>query len=462
MPQSHRLGQVLFCTLDNVCPCGLSVPVFVVLNDLLRERDPECVSAETALAGVEELLPPAALETGLLETRCMLHRGDEAEAVLLAEALARRFPDRAEVHFNAGCSRQRLGDTTDALAHYRRSLALHPQLEGAWLNRGILLRQLGRLEEARLCLARVRQLGGQPAAPTATPEVLLETPGKFDTIRVLEDGDLRALFIGAQCQGAMYRHTDDGGSEPGPYAYSPFTTGWLLAGCHAPEGKGVMLGLGCGAGAVSLLTCFPKLSLRVVEIDEQLIDVALRLFPRLAQLRRSGRLEIVCADAREFVASSGAETAPVVDFVLLDAFTGEPEPPALLQDTAFLRALGSRARLLLANAIFTLNGAGQRCWLDALDAAGCTVARMYPTVSPEHWSTRASNWILSTRSVTPAPDRLPFAASSHLLAEAVRNDFRAMCARAIAAPPRHSACVAPPPPGACDGRGAQSVVPVRS
>jgi len=419
--------------------------VFVILNEVLRQAGHECACTDAALVEVEGLLPPEGLEQGLCLTRCLLHRGEEAEALLMAEALILGFPDRAECHFNAGCARQRLGDGAEALAHYERCLALHPHFSDAWLNRGVMLRKLGRLEEARFCNARLRQAGGDQAPAASSPRLLCETPGTFDILRVFEDEDLRALFIGEQCQGAMYRQADDGGAEPGPFAWSPFTTGWLVPGYHHASGHGLMLGLGCGAGAVFLLTCFPELRLRVVEIDDKLIALALRLFPRLAQLCRSGRLEIVHADAREVVSSAPTMATPPYDFVLLDLFSGNPEPPPLLHDSTFIANLSACARQLWANAIFTLGGAEQQTWLDRLKLGGRPIARMYPTTGPEQWSTQPNNWILSTNPAPPPKSFQPFATSSHFLAEAVRNDFRAMCARTITLGPVGDECAAPPP-----------------
>ncbi len=440
-PQSHELGPVLYCTLAHACSCGLSMPVFVVLNDLLHADAHPVPGAAQALAQVERLLPPADLEEGLIQTHCLLHRGDAAEAVMLAEGLTRKYPDRAECWFNAGCARQRLGEAAEALEHYGQALALHPQLAGAWLNRGLLLRQLGRLEEARFCLARQRQAGGDAAVPAPAPRLLCETSGTFGRLRVIEDEDLRALYIEDQCQGAVHLHADDEGPRPGPMAYSAFTTGWLLAGCRHPEGRGLMLGLGSGAGAVALLHNFPGVHLRVVEIDGRLIEVAVEHFPRLARLVRQGRLELVHADAREEVRpTAGAST---YDFALLDVFTGTPELPPLLADPEFLESLCSQADLVLTNAIFTLGSDAQRDWLTRFEAAGRPVVAMVPTGAPEQWSARPHNWLLSTDPVEREPGFVPFASSTSFIAEAIRNDFRAMCRRAMTVPRPPTECVAP-------------------
>lgn len=420
--------MVFYCTLEHTCTCGFSMPVFVVLNDVLRSAGHPCSAADVALAELEPDLPPHELEQGLATVRRLLHQGDAAEAVQVAEALAQRFPDRPECHFNAGCARQRVGERNEALAHYRRCLYLHPQLADAWRNRALLLQQLGRAEEARFCLRRARLAGGE-LAPAASARVLCEAPGAFDVLRVVEDDDMRGLFIGAQCQGAVYRSTDDEGPEPGPYSCSAFTTGWLLAGCRSPRGRGLMLGLGSGAGAVMLLTCFPELSLRVVELDQGVIDLALRYSPRLDRLVHTGRLELVQGDARE----AAVLCRDTYEFALLDLFTGSPKRPQCLEDPRWLADLGRRAEVVLANAIFTLGDEDQRAWLGAFAAAGCPIARMHPLGAPESWSSQPHNWILSTTVIEPPPGFVPFAASPHYLADACRADFHAMCERAIAA-----------------------------
>ncbi|MEM7151480.1 MAG: protein arginine N-methyltransferase [Myxococcota bacterium] len=438
-PVGHELGPLVYSTVAHTCSCGLSMPIFVVLNDLLREADHECMPAVQALSEVETLLPPPELEQGLSHTLCLLHRGDDAEAVISAEALARSYPDRPECHFNAGYARQRMGDASEALEHYERALAVHPQLANAWLNRGLLLRKFGRHEEARFCMARLRQSGGDNAPPGSVARELCKAEGTFDVLRVLEDEDMRALFIGKQCQGAMYLSSDDDQPQPGPFAYSPFTTGWLLAGCRHPKGHGLMLGLGSGAGAISLLSNFPEMTLRVVEIDGALIDMAQKYFPRLARLRRQGRLEIVQADARDVFESGGQH----YDFVLLDVFTGVPEPPPLLSEPGFLARVVQSAELVLANTIITLGSEGQKAWLDLFEQAGRPVASMYPTGAPERWAKQPHNWILSTTTIEVPESFVPFGDSSHFLAQAVRNDFTSMCERGIVVPASPRCCHAP-------------------
>lgn len=449
-PSSHQLGPVLYCTLAYECPCGLALSVFVVLNDLLREDDHACLPAAEALARVDSLLPPEDLEQGLVRTRCLLHRGDVAEAAMLAETLAQRHPERAECWFNAGCARQSLGDAVVALGHYARALALHPQLGSAWHNRGMLLQQLGRLDEARFCLLRQRQIVGEAVAPASTPRLLHEAKGAFGPVRVIEDDDVRALYIGEQCQGAVLRHADDG-PRPGPLATSPFTTGWLLAGSRHPEGRGLMLGLGSGAGAVTLLHNFPRLRLHVVEIDAVLIEVALEWFPRLQRLRRQGRLELEHADAREVVRSRGRGGRGTYDFALLDVFTGTPEPAPLVVEPGFVEGLCARARQVMANAIFTLGTLAQQAWLGRFAAAGRPITTMVPTGAPEQWSLRPHNWLLSTAPVgDAAASFVPYADSSHYAAEAIRHDYRAMITRAIsvARPTGEAVAARPTSPGA--------------
>ncbi|MEX1364845.1 MAG: protein arginine N-methyltransferase [Nannocystaceae bacterium] len=431
-PESHHLGPLVYCTLQQTCDCGLSTTVFVVLNDVLRDADQPCPSAEDALDQIEDLLPPLELERGLSTIRDMLHRGQVAEAVLRAEALVERFPERPECHFNAGCARQRLGDAVGALAHYRGCLTLHPQLAAAWLNRGLLLQRFGRAEEAQFCLGRARQAGGVDVPPAALGRVLGQVQGSFDLLRVIDNDDLRALYIGPQCQGAMYLATDDEGPRPGPYAHSPFSKAWLLAGSRCPSGRGLMLGLGSGAGAIMLLSAFPGLRLRVVEIDPRLIELALRYFPRLAHLRREGRLELVAGDAREAIARPARGNR--WDFTLLDLFTGTPTPPSLVHDPVFMANVAGSAPLVMTNAIFTLGDQQQHAWLAAFERAGAPITRLYPSAAPEAWPSGPNNFILSTIDIDPPADLVPFAGSSHYLAEALRNDVRAMVRYALAVP----------------------------
>ena len=82
----------------------------------------------------------------------------------LSEALAhyRRAvalrPDHAAAYNNIGVLRQQWGETAEAVAAYQRAVESDPQLGLAWFNLGNCLREENRLDEAVACYERARRL----------------------------------------------------------------------------------------------------------------------------------------------------------------------------------------------------------------------------------------------------------------------------------------------------------------
>jgi hypothetical protein len=80
-----------------------------------------------------------------------------------------------------------------------------------------------------------------------------------------------------------------------------------------------MLGLGAGIGVTMLLSLFPELSLTVVEIDLQVIQLAREYFPLIAFYEAQGRLQLIQSAAENYVQYSKETFA----FTLLDVFSGD-------------------------------------------------------------------------------------------------------------------------------------------
>lgn len=169
------------------------------------------------------------------------------------------------------------------------------------------------------------QSGKDTSATAAKPAVaasrtLYRQDGAFGPVVVRDQaeagGMARQLLIGSEVQGAC-RCGEDG--EPTAVSTSPYTHGWLMAGSQRPAGRALMIGLGSGAGAISLLHNFPDLKLTVVEIDPVVACAALQFFPMLRELQKNDRLELVLEDASKFL-SEGDERW---DFGMADAYTGD-------------------------------------------------------------------------------------------------------------------------------------------
>lgn len=133
---------------------------------------------------------------------------------------------------------------------------------------------------------------------------------------------VRQLLLNGQVQGASYLKPDAsvvcaGLTGPGPVPACRYMLGWLLAGLHNPEGSGLMIGLGSGAGAIGLLYSFPDIDLTIIEISPEVVKTAVEAFPLLQFYMDMGRLDIRVQDAKDLVVDTK------FDFGCCDAYTGE-------------------------------------------------------------------------------------------------------------------------------------------
>lgn len=162
-------------------------------------------------------------------------------------------------------------------------------------------------------------------------------------------GVARCLLLRGQVQGGSLLEPPAADVDPalpvdapGPCAESPYTLGWLLAGIEKPNGSGVMVGLGSGAGAVQLIHNFPQIDLTIVEIDPVIVQVALDTYPLLEFYMDRGRIQIEIGDACQYLAGR----YEVWDYGFADGYTGSTK---LVTD--YLPALCDRADTIFVNAI---------------------------------------------------------------------------------------------------------------
>jgi predicted membrane-bound spermidine synthase len=132
----------------------------------------------------------------------------------------------------------------------------------------------------------------------------------------------------------------------------------------------LMVGLGSGAGVALLAHHFPEASLTVVDIDREVVAMALRHYPFLRWLQEQRtsdgrpRLRLVVGDGRRFVAHppSGGTPRPY-DAAILDVYTlGSTIPPHLMT-REFYEALArilSDDGLILSNILGSYAGAKRR------------------------------------------------------------------------------------------------------
>jgi len=122
---------------------------------------------ELARAARSDVTPPQANLITLLD-----RVGRPAEALPLCEDWIARSPESGAAWAALGHVRARLNQAQPALEALGRALALDRDLAGAWLDRGVVLEDLGRREEAReaytqVLAARERLGAGQPEQPDA-------------------------------------------------------------------------------------------------------------------------------------------------------------------------------------------------------------------------------------------------------------------------------------------------------
>ena len=83
--------------------------------------------------------------------------GDAAGAVEALEPLAKSHPNRAEIHYQLGCSYSAAGRGEEAVKALRRAVALQPELPGAWKSLADELRRMGNDVDADdVCTARIQ------------------------------------------------------------------------------------------------------------------------------------------------------------------------------------------------------------------------------------------------------------------------------------------------------------------
>lgn len=235
--------------------------------------------------------------------------------------------------------------------------------------------------------------------------------GLFGTIEVKDEADARNLYLNGQRQGGSYfepsaYRADESLSQddPGPCANSAYAMGWLLGALMNPQGNALMVGLGSGAGAVQMLFNFPNVHLTIVEIDPEMVRLALAAYPLLDHLMDKGCLDIVIEDATEYLTRRYDKW----DVGFADAFTGEAD----LKDD-YLDLLCDRCDHVYLNCIDVMGGDAMKRHVTKLMKKGKEVAdiiQALPTSAPPNYS-GSSNYIITTQEPDwkAAHEFLPFA-----------------------------------------------------
>lgn len=140
----------------------------------------------------------------------------------------------------------------------------------------------------------------------------------FGSVSIIDSfyPDVRLMKINNEIEGQVF--LDDNGI-PSAVAVSRYLYAFIIPAWHFFDKKGLMLGLGAGIGATMLLTLFPELSLTVVEVSPEVIQLAREYFPLVSLYETQGRLLIIESSAENYVQKSQEKYA----FTLLDVFSGD-------------------------------------------------------------------------------------------------------------------------------------------
>lgn len=434
LPEAPQMevGSIIFKTFSKPCHCGYVNEVFVVLNNYLSQVEAGIPKAEEAIARSREegLLLDPFLEESLTDSSVALHQGNLEQALVINRQLSDRFPQVILPFYNLGVIYSQQQRYRESLAAYEAALKLDPQHSASLGNKARVLMQLDQLREAGETYEQWRAVNSEETV------VLAEEKGMFGTVRIIDQPEKRFLCIDEQVQGDARKQPGANEWEancrfgPGPLSDSYLGAASLLVGCQMPEASGLVLGLGCGVGLTTNLACFPELRLTVVEIDPVVIRLCLTFFPLVQHYVDAGRLEIVRADATDFLSSNRRQ----FDFIQCDAYQGYNELPAEFASAEFIELMKQTAPLLFVNILSQLNAPHLHRVLAAFDAAGKPLSTLYPGAPLAEIETKVRNWFGFSQEATIPEGFFPFANLS-------TNSIAANSAKAIEEVRRHFAAL---------------------
>ena len=152
----------------------------------------------------------------------------------------------------------------------------------------------------------------------------------WGAIEVFDRGDERFLSFG------------DGDEQSCIVSATPHTPpldyirAMLLPLLYGRPKDALLLGLGAGSLATALHRAYKSMTLRAVELRPAVIDVAQRFF----SLPQSPRLELIAADACDYLLQLAAQTEPrATDLILCDLYNADGMEPRTF-DADFIEACG--------------------------------------------------------------------------------------------------------------------------
>ena len=232
------------------------------------------------------------------------------------------------------------------------------------------------------------------------------SPGMFGVVDVVDVHGARQLRINGQVQGASFLEPPSEHGGPGVVSASPYTAGWLAAAVMNHNGRGLMVGLGSGAGAIAVLANFPGVRLDVIEIDPVAVHLCKQGFPEVNAAIESGRLRVFTADALALIPliSRCPRDRYHYDFILHDAYDGKSLITGDQVD--FFKACAAITPNIWINIIGRPNIDPMKTLLQDLGTAGVSPRSLFfadhTLLHPFDTNTAGNhNWIVSTQETNP-------------------------------------------------------------
>ncbi len=204
------------------------------------------------------------------------------------------------------------------------------------------------------------------AGYTADGRVVYETQTPYQSLRVVDSGDTRTLYLGGQRHSAM--DVDD--PDRHVFAYTRYFHLPFLYADDPDEIDRVLFVGGGGFTGPKRFAADYDVTVDVAELDPVVVETARRYF-RVAE---SERLRIHTRGGRQFL----RETDHTYDLIVLDAYQKD-KVPFQLTTLEFMRLANSRLDedgILVANLIAAPSGPGSRFYR----AEYRTVSRVFPQV----------------------------------------------------------------------------------
>lgn len=175
----------------------------------LMGRDPA-----SARLQAEEILKVSPGHSGALLAHgaASLRLGDAAAAKAVLAALAKAHPNWAEPHHELGLTLARLGEPADAIASFRRAVAVKPDMAAAWASLGDLLTLAGDADGAGQAYAR--QIQASTRDPELMEAAIALCEGRLDIAETL----LRRRLMARPTDVAAIRMLAEIGTRLGQYA----------------------------------------------------------------------------------------------------------------------------------------------------------------------------------------------------------------------------------------------------